>query len=101
MSWDDTDTEIERVAPAGSTCVITQVEGSAPNYHVEFLPSEVWNILDPQDFADNPEQFEIIELGNGSIPEAHSAYYTNEDRERDPEAIRKIEKVNSPAGPTI
>jgi hypothetical protein len=101
MSWDDSDTEIDRVAPAGSLCVITAVEGKAPNYHVEFLPSEVWNILNPEDFATHPEQFEIIELGNGTVPASHSDYYADEDRERDPTAVEKIAAENAPTGPSI
>jgi hypothetical protein len=101
MSWDDTDTEIERVAPAGSQCVITAVEGSTPNYHVEFIPSEVWNILNPDDFEQHPEQFEIVERGTGTVPVSHSDYYANEDRERDPAAVEKIAAENAPAGPSI
>jgi hypothetical protein len=101
MSWDDTDTEIERVAPAGSTCVIWGVDGTTPQYQVEFLPSEVWNVLEPDDFAKHPEQYEIVELGNGRVPAFRDEYYANEDRERDPAAVEKIATENAPAGPSI
>lgn len=101
MSWDDSDTEIERVAPAGATCTIIAIEGNTPCYHVEFLPSEVWNILDPSDFNDYPDDYQIVELGNGEKPKAHDDYYANPNRERDPEAERKIAEELAANGPSI
>lgn len=99
MSWDDTDTEIERIAPAGSECVITAAEKTTRNgdyqYHVEFIPSEVWNILDQEEVND-PAKYQIVSLGNGNKPDWFNAYYDDPDRPRDPDAVQKIEDENSP-----
>lgn len=102
MSWDNTDTEIERVAEAGSECHVWQIEqGSNGNiYHVTFIPSEVWNVLDEKDFADHPEQFEIVSLGNGTVNPAYTEYFDNEARPRDPEAERKIAEELGNDGPS-
>jgi hypothetical protein len=103
MTWDDTDTEIERVAEPGSECHVWQVEsGSNGNmYHVTFIPSEVWNILDEKDFADHPEQYEIVSLGEGAPSQAYTGYFDNEDRPRDPEAERKIAEKLGNDGPSL
>ncbi|TLX15807.1 hypothetical protein [Rhizobium sp. MHM7A] len=93
MSWDDTDTEIERVAEAGSTCHVWALDkgDNGYSYQVEFIPSEVWNTFDEADFAEKPEDFEIVSLGDGTMSADYTEYHDNEDRTRDPEAIRKIE----------
>lgn len=97
MSWDDTDTQIERRAPAGSVAVIWAVdEGEkGPLYNLEFVPSEVWNILSPEDFAMRPDLFEVVELGTGILPPLYTDYHDDPDRERDPEAVRKIEEARA------
>ncbi len=99
MSWDDDDIEIEREAPAGSTCSIVEVFENG-QYSVEFLPSEVWNFLEPGDFEEHPEHYEIIELGNGTHAESYTAYYADENRPRDPEAVRKINEKLEADGPS-
>lgn len=103
MSWDDTDTEIERVAETGSECHVWQVENGSNGimYHVTFIPSEVWNILDEKDFTDRPEQFEIISLGDGTMSPPYTEYFDNEDRPRDPEAERKIAEELGNDGPSL
>lgn len=103
MTWDDTDTEIERVAEAGSECHVWQVEhgSSGPMYHVTFIPSEVWNILDEADFNEKPDQFEIVSLGDGTMPPSYTEYFDDEDRPRDPEAERKIAEQLEATGPSI
>lgn len=92
MSWDDTDTEIERVAEVGSECHVWDVKQGRDGYmyQVLFIPSEVWNQLEEQDFVDHPEQFIIVSLGNGTVDAAYTEYFDNKDRPRDPEAERKI-----------
>jgi hypothetical protein len=103
MSWDDTDTDIERVAEAGSECHVWQTENGKDGYmyHVTFLPSEVWNILDEKDFAHHPEHFEIISLGDGTMASAYSDYFNDENRPRDPEAERKIAEELGKDGPSL
>ena len=103
MTWDDTDTEIERVAEAGSECHVWQVEkgSNGPMYHVTFIPSEVWNILDEADFKDKPDQFEIVSLGDGTMANSYAEYFDNEDRPHDPEAERKIAEALAAEGPSL
>ncbi len=95
MSWDATDTEIERRAVAGSKGVVTAVVQTSRNsefqYHVEFIPSEVWNIIDQAEF-DNDNDYKIVSLGDGQKPDWFTEYYDNPDRERDPAAIAQIEE---------
>jgi len=89
MSWDDANVTIDRQAPAGSTCYISGVDD--PRYDVEFLPSEVWNILEPSDFATKGDNFKILSLGDGSKPAFAQEHYDYPQRcERDPEAVQKI-----------
>jgi hypothetical protein len=103
MSWDDTDTEIERVAEAGSECHVWQIENSndGTRYHVTFIPSEVWNILEEKDFSDHPEHFGIVSLGDGTMSSTYTGYFDNEDRPRDPEAERKIAEELGNDGPNL
>jgi hypothetical protein len=103
MSWDDSDTEIERVAEPGSECHIWDIEqgSDGPRYHATFIPSEVWNILEPEDFTNKPENFEIVELGTGEMSARYHAYFDDEDRPRDPEAVRKIGEELSKDGPAL
>ena len=103
MSWDDTDTEIERVAEAGSECHIWELEKgqNGYTYQVEFIPSEVWNVLDEKDFVDHPENFEIVALGDGTMSPAYTEYKADENRPRDPEAIRKIEEELGIEAPSL
>lgn len=99
MSWDDTDTLIERRAPAGSMAVVWNIEEGegGPIYDVEFVPSEVWNRLDPQDFSSRHDLYEVVELGTGVLPSLYTDYHDNPDRERDPDAVRKIEEARASA----
>lgn len=103
MSWDDSDTEIERVAEAGSECHIWDIEqgSGGPLYHVTFIPSEVWNILELSDFQDKPGCFEVVDLGTGEMAASYNAYFNNKDRPRDPEAVRKIAEELAKRGPAI
>lgn len=103
MSWDDSDTEIERVAEPGSECHIWDIEqgSDGPRYHVTFIPSEVWNILEPEDFKSKPNVFEIVELGTGSMTTAYDDYFNNENRPHDPEAVRKIAEELAKSGPAL
>jgi hypothetical protein len=95
MSWDDTDTMIEREAPPGSICIVTSAGRPNPStgdrgwvYDVEFIPSEVWNVLDEADFREMGDALEIVALGDGTMPQFIHDHYENPVR--DPEAVRKI-----------
>jgi hypothetical protein len=101
MSWDDNDVEIARVAVPGSVGHIWDVEkgNDGYRYHVTFFPSEVWNVLEEPDFKDHPEDYSIVELGDGTHSDAYKAYWRNP--ERDPEAIRKIEEATAPSVPSL
>lgn len=90
MSWDDSDTVIERVAEAGSVCHVWDVEkgNDGYRYQVTYIPSEVWNVLEEADFAKAGE-FDIVELGKGALSDEYNEYFNNPVR--DPEAVRKIE----------
>ncbi len=101
MTWDDTDTEIERVAEPGSICHVWDVEPGVNGYRyqVTFEPSQVWNVLDEADFTYHPGDYEVVALGQGVHSNAYNAFMNS--KERDPEAVRKIEEQLNAEGPSL
>lgn len=102
MSWDETNTEIRRVAVAGSTGVIINARQTSDGYvyETEFLPSEVCVLIDEAETLD-ASKYEIVKLGLGFPPKWHRDYYSNSDRERDPFALEQIATNQNRDAPSI
>lgn len=92
MSWDESGATVERKTGPNAELIVTShlflggLQGWS--YGVESMPSEVLVFLDEVNFAAAPENYLLIELGNGEEPQLN---YDN-NTFRDADVLRQIEE---------